>query len=316
MTLAAARRDPALALAMVLLSLPPLLALAEAIRFQVLNRNNGALVSSGRRREYLLYVPSGYDGTRPAPLVISLHGAGGWPAQQQELSGWNRLAERKRFLVVYPWAVEGFGPRVWQVEPGAGLARDVRFIAELIDALETSYHVDRERIYVDGLSNGGGMAFALSCTLSERIAAVGMVAAAQTLPWSWCRDDRPVPMMAFHGTADPIVPYHGGRSWVAPAAFPDVPAFAASWARRNRCGAGVESIVAPDTSRREYTGCADDAAVVLYTVRGGGHTWPGGEPLPEWFAGPTSRSLDATARMWAFFAAHPLRPRQSRARQP
>ena len=82
-----------------------------------------------------------------------------------------------------------------------GLARDVRFISELIDKLEAAYNIDPTRIYANGLSNGGGMAFVLSCTLSDRIAAVGMVGAAQTLPWSWCTDRRPVPMIAvsWHG---------------------------------------------------------------------------------------------------------------------
>jgi polyhydroxybutyrate depolymerase len=65
--------------------------------------------------------------------------------------------------------------------------------------------------------------------------------------------------------------------------------------------------VAADVTRIAYTNCADDAAVVLYRIEGGGHTWPGGQPLPEWFAGPTSRSIDASSEMWAFFEAHPLK---------
>ena len=65
-------------------------------------------------------------------------------------------------------------------------------------------------------------------------------------------------------------------------------------------------MVATDVTRLEYTKCADDAAVVLYTIQGGGHTWPGGKPLPEWFVGPTSNSIDATSLMWAFFREHPL----------
>jgi polyhydroxybutyrate depolymerase len=151
------------------------------------------------------------------------------------------------------------------------------------------------------------MAFVLSCKLSDRIAAVGMVGAAQLLPWSWCTDRRPVPMIAFHGTADPLAPYNGGSSWVVRERLPNVETWTANWTRRNRCAPNaVKSPVAADVTRREYTECADDAAVVLYTIQGGGHTWPGGKPLPEWLAGPTSRSIDATREMWAFFRAHPL----------
>ena len=114
-------------------------------------------------------------------------------------------------------------------------------------------------------------------------------------------------MIAFHGTADPIIPYNGGRSTVAPDLFPSVPTWTANWARRNQCGTNpVESVVAADVTRLAYTNCADDAAVVLYTVRGGGHQWPGGKPMPKWLLGPTSRSIDATSQMWAFFRAHRL----------
>lgn len=287
-----------------LIALPPLFALGLAGSFHASNRNNGAIVSGGVRREYLLHVPASYDGRSRVPLVISLHGAGGWPVQQMEVSGWNRVADREGFLVVYPAAADG-GPRVWQPDRG----QDARFIADLIDHIEQAYNVDRSRIYIDGLSNGGGMAFALSCTMSDRIAAVGLVASAQSLPWSWCTDARPVPMIAFHGTADPAVPYRGGPSWMSPGVFPDISTWATRWAQRNRCTSSMESNTAPDVSRREYANCADDATVVLYTVRGGGHTWPGGGAMPEWLVGRETHSIDATTLMWAFFRAHPLHGR-------
>jgi len=287
---------------LVLIGLPVVLALAEAVSFYVLNRSNGTIVSSGVEREYLLHVPASYDRSRPTPLVISMHGAGLWPAAQMEISQWNEEAERQRFMVVYPAGVQGGGPRVWHTD-----MPDVRFISELIDRLEAAYNIDPRRIYANGFSNGGGMAFVLSCTMSDRIAAVGMVGAAQLLPFSWCTDRSPVPMIAFHGTADRAAPYNGGSSWGTPEAFPNVLTWTRNWARRNRCAPNsIDSAVAEDVTRRTYTNCADDAAVVLYTVQGGGHTWPGGKPLPEWFVGPTSRSINATSLMWEFFREHPL----------
>jgi polyhydroxybutyrate depolymerase len=280
-----------LAVVLALLALP---AGVAATRAALDDRVNGALVSSGDERGYLLHVPPGLDRARPVPLVISLHGAGGWPAQQAELTRWNRLADEEGFIVVYPAAT---GVRVWNDEPGG---RDVRFIADLLDALASRYAIDPERIYVDGLSNGGGMAFALSCGLADRIAAVGVVAGAQTLAWDECGERRPMPAILFHGTADPIVPYRGGPSWMAPAPFPDVASWAARWAARNGCDATPrETAVAADVTRLEY--CPD---VLLYRIEGGGHTWPGGEPLPEWLFGRTSDGVDATRLEWAFFGAH------------
>ena len=304
------RRRRVVGAALLLIGLPPVLVLVGEVSHQVRNRNNGSIVSSGEKREYLLYVPESYDSSRPTPLVIGMHGGGMLPAQQMHLTRWNDLADENGFIAVYPSGTGSF--RKWHTfDPGPGLERDVSFVSDLIDTLQSAYNIDPARIYANGLSNGGGMAFVLSCTLSERITAVGMVAPAQSLPPGWCANRRPVPMIAFQGDADQFVPYEGGP--MADPINPDPPVFPAArdwvagWAQRNRCGSDpVETDVAVDVTRLDYTDCADDAAVVLFTVHGGGHTWPGGEPLPEWFLGPTSHSVDATRQMWAFFREHRL----------
>jgi polyhydroxybutyrate depolymerase len=304
-------RKVAIGAALVVVGLPVALALMTLATVAILNRSDGAIVSSGEKREYLLHVPKSYDRAKPTPLVISLHAAALWPAAQQYMTRWNGLADAQGFIVVYP-AGTGVGPRNWRVDGSAGRMKDVRFISELMDTLEAAYNIDPTRIYVNGLSHGGAMAFVLSCTVSDRIAAVGTVAAAQTLPSSWCTDRRSVPMIAFHGTADPMVPYRGGPSPdpFNPLTFTAVRDWAADWARRNRCApAPIESPVARDVTRSEYTHCADDAAVVLYTIEGGGHSWPGGKTMPEWLVGPTSNAIDATDLMWAFFREHQLRSR-------
>ena len=223
----------------IVISLPVALAAFEAISFRIWNRNNGFMISSGEKREYLLYVPRSYDRTKPTALVISMHGAGVSPKQHMYISEWNRLADSQGFIVVYPSGLEGAGPRVWRV--GSDFAKDVRFISEMIDKLEASYNIDPARIYANGFSNGGGMAFVLSCTMSDRIAAVGMVGAAQSLPWSWCTERRAVPMIAFHGTADRFAFYNGGQSWVAPVPFPAVPLWTSNWARSESSSASVEA---------------------------------------------------------------------------
>lgn len=264
------------------------------------------IVSSGETREYLLYVPPGLDRTKPSPLVISLHPAMSWPAAQMAYSRWNTLADENGFIVVYP-AGMGPGPKTWFMRDRAAPSRmpDVVFISDLIARITGSYNIDRTRIYADGFSNGGGMAFALSCTLSDRIAAVGMVAAARSLDFAWCSDRRPIASIAFHGTADPIVPFEGGRTPVGPDVFPSVRGFTAAWARRNQCGPiAAETPAASDVVRLGYEDCADGADVVLYTVQGGGHQWPGGRPLPQFLVGHYSAGVDATRLMWEFFAEH------------
>src|SRR2546430_3020498 len=252
----------AIAAVLALLSLPLLLVLGEAVSFRVANKPNGSFISSGRKREYLLYVPKSYDRAKPAPLVISMHGAGLWGAAQRDMSQWNRVADAAGFIVVYPSGTGGKVVRVWHEEESPGVSRDVKFISELIDTLAAHFNIDSTRIYANGLSNGGGMAFVLSCTLSHRIAAVGLVASAQLLPWHWCTDRHPVPMIDFHGTSDPVVPFRGGTSWVVPGhrGFPDQLQWAAHWAQRNGCApTPIDSVVAADVTRRAYAHCANDA---------------------------------------------------------
>lgn len=294
---------------LLLIVLPALLTVGEAAWYHRWIAENGTIVSSGIDRSFYLYVPPSYDRSKPAPLVISMHGAGMRAVAHMHTSQWNRVADRYGFIVVYPSAIKGQGPLVWDFGRG-GTSEDVPFIADLIEHIAASHNLDRTRVYANGLSNGGGMTFALSCTMSERIAAVGLVGTAFTVPWEWCTDTRPVPMIAFHGTDDTGTPYHGGKTWVAPPGmvFPDIPTYVANWSRRNRCAAEAADMrVAADVTRRSYTNCANNASVQFYTIEGGGHTWPGGGPLPEWFVGTTTQTIDASQLMWEFFREHPLR---------
>lgn len=295
------------------IGLPVLFILSVLAWGSLSDQTNGTIVSSGITRRYLLYVPKTYDRSKPAPLVISLHPAATWPAFEMKISRWNELADEHGFIVVYPAGSGAFfggfgrGQQVWPMGPRT-LRRDVRFIADLIDKLEAEYNIDPNRVYANGMSNGGGMAFMLSCKLSDRIAAVGTVAAAHAQPWDY-GDSRPVPTVAFHGTTDKFAPYLGGASPIAPP-FPNILDWTARVARRNQCeGEPNDTRIFPSVRRLAYTNCAEHAEVILYTIEGGGHTWPGGKPLPEWIAGRTTEDINATRVMWEFFMQHPRRPK-------
>lgn len=281
-----------------------------AIALTIANKTNGTIISSGEKRSYLLYVPKSYDPATPTPLVIAIHGFAEWPAHEALISHWNEVAEENGFIVVYPSGTSF--PKRWRAYGTANTSLDplidVRFISDLIDHLQSQFNIDPARIYANGLSNGGGMSYLLACTLSNRIAAASGVSGAYGLPMNECKPSRPVPMMIFHGTADPIVPYLGGPSRSFDIPFPNIPNWVKGYAALNGCNSAPDIFPSSgnDISELHYTGCAQGADVIFYSIAGGGHSWPGGDPIPAWIVGRTSQSIDATRVMWEFFQNHPL----------
>lgn len=292
-----------------IIGIPAVLMLIAYIRFSIADKSNGTVVSSGTTRKYLLYVPKSHDRSRSSALIISLHGAAGWPALQEEISRWDDLADKHDFLVVYPAGtplIGERGPRVWPMGTQS-TDTDVKFISDLIAKLQKEYNIDSSRIYADGLSNGGGMAYALGCKLSSRVAAIGAVSAALAVPDNMCAGSTPEPVVAFHGTADKMAPYLGGKSGdpVNPRQFPGIRDWLAQWAERNHCsGDPVDTPVAATVHRLAYP-CSRNEDVVLYTITEGGHQWPGGMQLPTWWVGRATNDINATRVMWEFFSRHP-----------
>jgi polyhydroxybutyrate depolymerase len=231
------------------------------------------------------------------------------------LAGFDAIAKRYAYITVAPSGLLD-GPTPYWLAAPVSPNYDVQYIKDLLDWLETNLCVDTSRVYSTGQSNGAQMSSVLACELSERVTAVAPVDGAEF--YDVCRG-RPVPVIAFHGTADPFVPYKGGglnsetiaeqNYWKgsAPANLPathGVDASMQTWALHNGCDPiPRERRVAYDVRERTWLHCKADT--VLYIVDGGGHTWPG-HPVPgsEKSFGYTTTNIDATNLMFAFFFAH------------
>lgn len=263
----------------------------------------------GSRRSYLLYLPTSHQRGRPLPLVLVFHGAGGRGAGMARHTGFSRLAERKGFAVAYP---DGVGRR-WNDGRGLGGAGDdVGFVRMLLDSLERELGIDRRRVYATGISNGAMFSHRLACDLPGVLAAIAPVAGAVPVALAErCGAAAPVAVVAFQGTADPFVPYGGGGVARRGGAVLSAGESAGFWARVNGCAASAEAEPPADTvtdgtrmRRESYAGCRENRSVVLYTIEGGGHTWPGG-PAAARRVGRASREIDATGAIWDFFQRHP-----------
>ncbi|HYM14386.1 MAG TPA: PHB depolymerase family esterase [Dehalococcoidia bacterium] len=260
-----------------------------------------SLTSGGVDRTYILYVPAGYDGGRRLPLVVAYPGYAQPADSLAAYDGLDPLADASGFVVVTPNAAGN--PQFWNEGKSAALADDVQFTKDLLAKVEQGLCIDAARVYLTGYSNGGGMALRAACEMPAAIAAVGVVSA------YYPNCAAAVPLIAFHGTSDPVVPFEGGASAVFPGVtFPVVRRSVSEWARTLGCD-GLPRISRPSQAVElsTFLRCNfGDGEAQLYTIIGGGHTWPGATLVLSPLLGMTTAEVKASPTMWAFFVAHAL----------
>jgi polyhydroxybutyrate depolymerase len=302
-------------------------------------------------RSYVVHLPKGYDDKQHYPVVILLHGMNQDSDDMERLTRFNELADKDSIIAVYPSALHGrwnFGIQQSPQQqyrrgpyrrpgygypgryPGGGggypppqrepgernrpqQADDVDFLNRMLDRLANKFAVDRARVYVTGLSDGGFMTLKVGCELADRVAAIGIVGAAMPKTMV-CIPSRPLPAVMMNGTDDPVVKYGGGTGKNGRFATISAEDTAKQWAKYDRCAEKPAKSKVPahgkgsmETKVDTFTGCQQDAAVVLYSIKGGGNTWPGGEQYEsEKTIGKTSEDLDANSTLWSFFVTRKL----------
>lgn len=279
----------------------------------------GTYGHGGRERSYRLRIPKGHNLGEAPPLVLALHGGNGDMDQICELKGGlPDLFDEEIFLLLCPQGVE----RHWN--DGRATDRhlairervdDVGFLLGLIDEVAQEYGVDEERVYVTGASNGGMMTYRMACESPETFSAAAAVIA--NLPADLaCEPQSPVPILIMNGTEDPLMPYEGGQVrflWQELGRVLPTEETARRWAELNGCDPERIQEELPEVDpedgtsivRTRYEGCQGESGVVLYTVVGGGHTWPGGARYAgERIIGPVSEEGHMGEIVWEFFQRH------------
>lgn len=273
------------------------------------------MVSGGRARVYQLDVPADYTGTRPYALVLGLHPLSVPYTYMPLIVRFAANAPKYRFIGVAPSGLFSSATPYWDAAP-TKQNYDLDFLTTLIDRLESMLCINTSAVFSTGISNGAQMSSLLGCRLAGKVAAIAPVEGEEYL--TPC-PGKPEPILAFHGTADPVLPYDGGglnATKIAdiyyfhgnePAGLPAPMGIDHSmqlWARHNGCQPKSRTVrISSQVQKRTWSGCK--AATVLYIVDGGGHGWPG-QPVAamERQFGPETTQIDATNLMLSFFFDH------------
>jgi polyhydroxybutyrate depolymerase len=258
-----------------------------------------AIAAGASSRSYRVHLPSSYLPGSTYPMVLVFHGYGGNDADMESVTGFSALADEDQFIVVYPQGLtDTYAVAFWASIGTTDLGiDDVRFVSNLLDALEANFCIDPTRIYATGFSNGGSMVGLLACQLSDRIAAFAPVSGEFYAPQGGCDPSRPIPMLEIHGTADQTVSYGGIPETVnLQMPLPSIPMWLGAWAARDSCAdEPTTSATDAGVTTMEWGGCAANGTVIHYRIEGGGHNWP-----------PNLRGRSVAAVLWDFFQAHPL----------
>ena len=295
-------------------------AVTDLTQLRAPGKHTVSLSVDGHARKLIFITPKGFQPGQSLPLVFFFHGAGGTSEQAVRTYGWAQKADAEHFFAAFP---QGLGARddgggvfhVWRDERGdrPTTINDVHFFEMLLGQLQAALPIDPRRIYVTGFSNGAGMTFTLGAHFSDRIAAIAPVSSqsfAQVASLA-----RPLPVYYLTGTADPLIPYHGGATALPALQFgagykyPPVQDSVDTWARLDGCPARPQIVSDANGVRVERYGPGRAGSEVLFTtIEGNGHHWPDTvEPLPHFICGPTLDPFNATDRIWDFFVRHPLR---------
>jgi polyhydroxybutyrate depolymerase len=260
-----------------------------------------------------------------APLLLVLHGAGGTGLGMAALTGLHTHGPAAGCAVVFPDGVR----HVWNDDRGAPRLRaregvdDVAFLRALVAEARRTGLSAAAHVFALGISNGGLMAEHVARHGLLELDGIVLVAASAAVR---SRRARPVPaqrarFLAFHGTADPLMPYRGGpigplgrlagrrpaeagRGGAAP-----IEEVAADWAFAAGAAPPPASEVVPGTAgdlrvERLTWPSGGASPPTLYRVIEGGHTWPGGpQYLPARIVGPVARHLPATGLALDFVRA-------------
>jgi polyhydroxybutyrate depolymerase len=282
-----------------------------------------SFIHNGLERTYYLHLPTNFKNLSSLPLVMVLHGGGKGDGDDiAKHFGFNKIADREGFVVVYPNGIDsrwndGRGV-TFNKKEGLENIDDVGFLSSLIDTMIANYKIDSNRVFVTGVSNGGMMTFRLGCEISSKLTAIAPVIA--NIPKNIvdsCNPNSYLPVLIMNGTDDPLVPWEGGQVkflWREMGEVLSTENSVRFWVEHNKCFEKPVKETLPDIDPEDdsrvrvvtYKNKENNIEVVLYAIVGGGHNIPGGNtPDISFLLGNKNNDINAAEVIWEFFKNAP-----------
>jgi polyhydroxybutyrate depolymerase len=225
-------------------------------------------------RSYILHVPDAYKGDKPVPLVVDMHGITGDGNGQMNGTSYKAKTDPEGVITAYPTGSQGPMGNAWDIGPCCSEADDIGFLRALVEDVKKSACIDPKRVYATGFSMGGGMSHYSACHMADVFAAVAP-AAFDLLQENQgdCKPARPISVISFRSTGDPIVKYNGGPNEMVqgmPLTWLGAEGTHKKWAEINECtGSPVQN--EPANGCSTYSNCKAGVKVTLCTTQGGNH---------------------------------------------
>jgi polyhydroxybutyrate depolymerase len=197
----------------------------------------------GGLRPTLLHLPKGYDPTKPAPLLVMLHGRSFTADLEEAYLGLTKQSDAQGFLYVHPSGTLDLQAQpFWNATDACcnffgSTVDDEAYLLGLVDEIASKWSVDPKRVYLMGHSNGGFMAYRMACHHAERFAAIAVLAGEMYKDLTQCQPSAPVSVLHIQGTADTTIAYGGGSVTPGLPAFPSAETSVKDWVSLDGCSA-------------------------------------------------------------------------------
>jgi len=233
-------------------------------------------------RPFTISLPLNYKTSTSNPLVILLPGYGKDNTYLQKTL-FPTKGSQKDLVIVTPLASKDrIGNYFWNSKGACcnfanSTVNDIAYLNQLTKYLKVKYHIDENKIFILGHSNGGFMALTMACQNNNLYAGVISIAGAGNINPKLCKPRTLTSILQIHGTNDEVINFQGGN--LQGTLYPSAKTNLNRWLKIDKCLDPpstqffdlVDALPGEETQAEKYL-CSNNTLVELWAIKAGAHT--------------------------------------------